>query len=694
MRIPYSLRAMFLYPVTILLSAFLLFLVQPIIAKQILPWFGGSAGVWTACLVFFQMLLLGGYAYAHGLSKLRNARTQATIHIALLLLSLAFLPIIPSVNWKPTVASDPLWHILGLLTVTIGMPYFLLSSTGPLIQTWFANTQAEDQQRARVYRLFALSNFGSLIGLLAYPFAVEPFATATVQSRVWSAAYALFVLACAACAWRARSAAVVPSTHDSSATPPHPGQWLFWLACAALGSVLLLAVTSHITQNVASIPFLWILPLTLYLFSFVVCFEGRGGRGWYLRRWWLLPVLGITVAMAWALGAHHAVLNLYYAIPLFCVGLFLACVFCHGELAASKPAPQYLTQFYLALAAGGALGGLLVALVAPHVFNNYWETPLALIALTLIAVLVCTREAGIWRYAGLAASLAALSASAYFGWVYYQFLSHDTLFMSRNFYGTLRVKQTEAGPRQVRRLLHGVILHGEQFTDPARHMLPSTYYGPTSGIGLALDNIRPGQPRRVGMIGLGTGTLTAYGQAGDVFRIYELDADVLQLARHEFKYLADSKAQIEPVLGDARLSMERELAAGAFTNLEQRFDVISVDAFSSDSIPVHLITREALAVYARVIKPDGVIAFHVSNRFLDLAPVVQQLAADAGFTAWEIDDAPEDDDRYSHSDWVLVTRNQAFLQREEIAEAGEAVQPIAGLRMWTDQFNNLYQILK
>jgi len=697
---------MFLFAATILLSAFLLFLVQPIIAKQILPWFGGSAAVWTVCMVFFQALLLGGYAYAHWLTRHAAQRSQGTIHIVLLLLSLAVLPIIPAEAWKPGEGADPLLRILGLLAVTIGLPYFLLSSTGPLIQKWFSSAYPS----RTVYRLFALSNFGSLIGLLAYPFVVEPFATAQVQSWGWSAAYTLFVLTCATCAWRARSlepaqdgarfiepkaaaafnAASNTASQDADMTAmlaqaPGAGRILFWLICAALGSIMLLAVTSHITQNVASIPFLWVLPLTLYLLSFVVCFEGRGGRGWYVRAYWIVPVLAFAVAMMWGLSAEQGVLHIQYAIPLYSAGLFACSVFFHGELAATKPAPAWLTQFYLALSAGGALGGLLVAVVAPHVFNTWYELPVALFALTLLALWVL-RD----RRILLAASLVGLGATGWFGWQYMQFVSADTLMMSRNFHGTLRIKQTEAGEYQVRRLLHGVILHGEQFTSPDKRKTPGTYYSATSGIGLALQHLRaPGTGMRVGVIGLGTGTLAAYGKAGDVYRIYELDPEVAQVARTWFHYLSDTAARSEIVLGDARLSMERELAQGR----PQAYDVIAIDAFSSDSIPVHLITREALAVYARHLKSDGVIAFHVSNRFLDLPPVVRSLADDAGFRAARISDQPANILGASGSDWVLLTRNRDFLELPALARS-EDIPAQAGLRIWTDQFNNLFQILK
>lgn len=739
---------MVLYGITIVTSAFLLFLVQPIIAKQILPWFGGSAAVWTTCVVFFQALLLAGYAYAHAIGR-RTPRSQATIHSGLLVVSLLCLPITASTAWKPIADTDPTGRIVALLFATIGLPYFLLSSTGPLVQKWFANDPRHADQSARVYRLFALSNIGSLVGLLAYPFAVEPYATLAGQSWGWSAGYVVFACACAACAWRlSRRTSTIAAPDATADTGASPGlrHYAYWLACAALGSMLLLAVTNHMTQNVASIPFLWVLPLTLYLLSFVVVFEGRGGAGWYVRRWWMPAVVAATILMAWALSAHQGVLHIYAAIPIFSVGLFLACVFCHGELAAAKPAPAYLTHFYLSLSAGGALGGLFVALFAPRFFTNEWETPIALFGLAVVglwsarernlvrwltgaftgliasgfvllagggAPFTAMRDAlptkdsmawpfvlagvavivfGIatWKRLTMALVVASLVCTGFYGVRYYRFLATDTLHASRNFYGTLRVKDTEPGVWQERRLMHGTILHGDQYTDPAKRKMPTSYYGPGSGIALALRALRPeGTPLDVAMIGLGAGTLTAWGKPGDHYRIYELNPAVEEVARRDFTYLGDTQADVRVILGDARLSMEREVAEGR----PMLYDIIAVDAFSSDAIPVHLITREALATYLAHLKPDGVVAFHVSNRFLDLPPVVLQLADDAGLDAVNVVDEP-DENEYASSEWVLVTRNEAFLDRDEVLDKSREITPIGDLPIWTDEYNNLFRILK
>jgi len=686
-----------LVAVTIALSAFLLFLVQPIIAKQILPWFGGTSAVWTTCMVFFQVVLLGGYAYAHALTSHASPRNQARVHIVLLAASLLFLPIIAREGLKPGGEEDAALSILWLLAATIGLPYFLLSSTGPLLQRWIAHRFPEKT----VYRLFALSNFGSLLGLLAFPFLIEPFAPSVTQAYAWSAAYATFALACAVTAWQAQRAlaaragapvaatATVTVTATAAQPPidaaPGLGDYALWLALSALGSVLLLATTSHITQNIASVPFLWVLPLTLYLLTFVLAFEGRGGRGWYERRWWLFPTLALVVAMSWGLSASRGVLDIGVAVPLYCAGLFFACMFCHGELAHAKPAPRYLTHFYLTLSAGGALGGMAVGLLAPRIFPAYFELPLALFALALLAS---------WLVLGnrtlIGPALVASAATAYSGWHYADFLKEGTIVMQRSFYGTLRVRETGGGEQQVRRLLHGVILHGEQFTRAEDRLEPGTYYARSSGIGLAIASRQAAGPVRLGFVGLGVGTLSAYGRAGDELRFYELDPQVIDVARRHFGYLGATPARLDFEIGDARLSLERELKRHG----PRGYAVLAIDAFSSDSIPVHLITREAVELYARHIAADGIIAIHISNRFLDLKPVLANIAQATGLAARLVTDTPADDSAASSTDWVLLAREAAVLDDPRLAGRAEPLVPVAGFSLWTDQFNNLLDVLK
>ncbi|MBI4196175.1 MAG: fused MFS/spermidine synthase [Betaproteobacteria bacterium] len=673
---------MILYALTIFTSAFLLFLVQPIVAKQILPWFGGSAAVWTTCLVFFQFLLLFGYAYSDWTTRKLNSRTQITLHIALLVASLASLPIIADASWKPDGDDDPTWRILGLLAATIGLPYFLLSTTGPLVQAWFARTFPA----GTVYRLFALSNFGSLLALIAYPFAVEPWIATLQQSYGWTAAYVSFVLLCIASALysvrhQIRFAAAAPAVAAANDGPvPRFKDYALWLLLPAMGSFMLLGVTNHITHDVASVPFLWILPLTLYLVTFILCFEGRG---WYQRHIFLGPLLVVVGAMAWGLHADGGIMDIKEAIPLYSVGLFVCCMFFHGELADMKPAPRYLTTFYLMVSLGGALGGMVIGFIAPKLFNTYYEFGIGLVITGLIAAYLARRLVP-------AVPLLALGVAGFTAYHVYQYidlLSQDARVMTRNFYGTLRVKDVgnESDEDGVRRLMHGAIMHGEQFLAPARQAEPTTYYGPTAGIGRAIK-AASGAPMRVGVIGLGTGTLATYGRAGDVYRFYEINPQVVEIAQKEFSFLGKSGARIETVLGDARLAMEREPP--------QNYDLLVIDAFSSDSIPVHLVTREAFAVYLKHVKADGVIAFHVTNRFLQLAPVVKRIADEHGLHTALIVDEAEDNDSLAKTDWVLVSRQRERLEHREIAGAASEIGEIPGLRLWTDDFNNLFQILK
>jgi SAM-dependent methyltransferase len=668
-----------IYAATIFLSSFLLFLVQPLIARLILPWFGGSAAVWTTCMLFFQVLLLAGYGYAHLLeSKAPPGKARPVVHTLLLLAAVALLPIAPSEAWKPAGEDEPVSRILLLLTATVGLPYFLVASTSPLLQAWFARARPGEDP----YRLFAVSNLASLVALIGYPFVVEPFLSAGEQVRAWSWLFAAFALLCAAVAWR-----TPPGSREVSVQPDSAKLQRFtvflWLALSATGSVLLLAVTNHLTQNVAAVPLLWLLPLTLYLASFIIAFDGRN---WYRPQLlWPLVLLSLA-AMAWLVADIDYHFNLPVQLGVFLPGLFFACLFCHGELYRVRPAPRHLTAFYLVVSAGGALGGLLVAVVAPLAFNAYYELGIGLVVVGLLAAL---RFAALGRIPGavsLAVLLGASAAAAYEGLRYHE----DVRLSERGFYGVLRVKEygSPGEPGHLRRLVHGAIMHGEQYMDDARRELATTYYTETSGIAAAIES-RGNRPLRVGVIGLGTGTIAAYGRKGDVYRFYDIDPRVMDIARNEFTYLADSKAEIELALGDARLTLEREAP--------QNFDVLAVDAFSSDAIPVHLITREALGVYLKHVRPDGIVAFHVSNRFLDLIPVVARLAQEHGAHAVLVNDDPDDeeDSIRSRSDWVLVSRDPAALKRPAIVDAGaQPPQDQPAWRTWTDDYSNLIQILK
>jgi len=683
---------MLLYAATIFVSAFLLFLVQPVMAKQILPWFGGSATVWTTCLVFFQTALLAGYTYADWTVRRLAPRRSVQLHVALLAASLAVLPIVPGELWKPAGDENPSWLILGMLAATIGLPYFLLSTTSPLVQAWFARRFPD----ASPYRLFALSNLASMIALLGYPFLLEPWSATRAQAHGWSAAYVAFAALCAAAgfaALRGPSAARVPArwqtrrdalplpvvdaAHDA---PPPPARQVLWCALAATASILLLAVSNHITQNIASVPLLWIVPLAIYLLTFILTFDGTG---WYKRDIVLSMTAAALGVMAWTLADPSLTHELEIQVAVFCGGLFLACMMCHGELVRIKPSPRHLTRFYLMISLGGAAGSVLVGILAPLLLPAHFELPAGLVLCALLLLWQVRRDYPVYGVLGLAALFTTIGCAAWGATEFYR----NAISASRNFYGVLRVQELDAGTGNHRRsLIHGTILHGNQYLDPVLRRQATTYYTGTSGVGRLLEALHPRtEPLRVAVIGLGTGSLATYGAKGDTYRFYEINPDVIELAKRDFTYLSDSDATVETALGDARLVLEREP--------DQAFDVLAIDAFSSDSIPVHLITYEALAIYLRHVKPDGVIAFHVTNRFLDLPPVVDALARAHQLKALWVADSGLGP-LASRSDWILLSRNGSKLADPRLTEAEEPLVPRPDWRLWTDDFNNLVQVLK
>lgn len=679
-------------------------MVQPIIAKQILPWFGGAPAVWNTCMIFFQTLLLAGYAYSEWSTRKLSPRRQALLHCTLLIISLAFLPIIASLDWKPLASEDPVWRILSLLIATIGLPYFLLASTGPLIQSCYVRCHGGDG----VYRLFALSNFGSLLALLAFPLAIESVLNTHLQAVTWSVAYGLFMLLCGASVLLAASPRAVhgvsPEESDITA-PPSLGAQSLWLTLSALGTVMLMSVTNHITQDIASIPLLWLGPLTLYLCSFIVSFEGR-----YQRWQFLWPLLLLLPAMAWGLQTDNGILSIGIAIPLYCAGLFVACTFFHGELAAKKPAPQHLARFYLMVSLGGALGGIFVGVVAPRIFSAYYELPIALMAGGLVTIFLLYQSvknpdvaqentpsaaSAETSTTGITPSLyrsfvviAALYATVTTGWYLYQYekyLGRRTLRMERNFFGALRVQDNKVGGERVRDFVHGVILHGQQSLNPEHRQNPTTYFTGKSGIGRTLTGLASKAPLRVGVLGLGAGSLATYSRQGDVMRFYEINPQVVKVARENFTFLSDSAGTIDVVLGDGRLILEREAP--------QQYDLLIADAFSSDAIPMHLITLEAMDIYLKHLKPDGVMAFNVTNRYLDLKSVLALLAQARGLTALSIDDDGSSSPLADSSSWVLLAKNPEVLKKIPLDGEPEKIDIPEGLKVWTDDFSNVFEVL-
>lgn len=683
---------MLAYAVTIFLSAFLLFQVQPLIARMILPWFGGSAAVWTTCMLFFQLVLLAGYLYSHWGVKYLSPRRQASLHIGLLTISLALLPITPGANWKPGPGDNPSAAILLLLTACVGLPYFLLSTTSPLLQSWYSRTG----KGVLPYRLFALSNLGSLLALVTYPFVVEPLLPAQTQGLVWSCSYGAFAALCGLTTWlstRGQKAPVdVTGDGEDPGPPPTLSRHILWASLAALPSALLLSVTNHLTQDVAAMPFLWIVPLTLYLLSFIFCFDATG---WYQRGAYLAMLPVSLLWMAYALDKGTEDMNVRLLLGAFSGAFFITCMVCHGEMVRLKPHPRYLTSFYLMLSVGGAAGGVFVGLVAPYLFPANFEFPIAIVLCALMLVWLLVQEPGSKYYENwtslpvLAVMAATLALCFYLGRTLRENV-HDYKLIQRNFYGVLRVREsgTPADWDGYRTLLHGSINHGEQWTHPSRRRDPLTYYCADSGVGRSIRTRKPQTPQKVAVFGLGAGSIAGYGRPGDTYRFYEINPLVERLARSEFFYLPEARAKIEVAMGDARLSLESEA--------RQNFDVLAVDCFSGDSIPVHLLTLEAVKLYFEHLKPDGVLAVHVSNRFLELEPVLAKIAAALGKAVILVETEEEEGDESNcfGTSWVLLANHKEVFEQDPIRGSGKPLEAKAAMPLWTDSYSSLFRILK
>ena len=700
---------MILFGLTLFLSSFLLFVVQPLLGKSLLPWFGGSPALWTACMLFFQALLLVGYTYSHILVSRTRLRSQAILHLLLLVAGIAALPIAPSAAWKPAGTSFPFWRVLGLLAISAGAPYLSLAGVSPLLQSWYSRLR----QGESPYRLYSLSNLGSLLAIVSYPTLIEPHISLNRQAHLWSWLYVAFVGLCGLCALAVYRGGNYPREEkqalatEAVSDPPRRtsgGRRFLWLLLPACGSVMLLATTNQLCQDVAVIPLLWLLPLGLYLLTFILCFHSVR---WYSRLWFG-GALVAALAHACYLLFGGVFVSLRLQVASYSFTLFVCCMVCHGELVRLKPEPQKLTSFYWMIAAGGALGGLIVSLVAPLLFTGFWEFHLGLAATALMFLIALFSDPDSPLHDGrpflawtvLYAAFVCLLISL--GFQIRESLD-DRIAAARNFFGVLRVLELEKDNPSEHRytLMHGRIEHGFQFRAEEKRFWPTSYFGPGSGVGIALRY----HPRRralepaheslsIGVVGLGTGTLASYCRPGDSIRFYEINEDVVKLARTYFTYLPGCLGRAELALGDARISMEREMERGE----RQQFDVLAIDAFSSDAIPVHLLTRECFRLYQYHLKADGILAFHISNRYFDLAPVTRSLAQlepQSGRRAVLIAGKGDEILGTDSTDWVLITANRQFLESEGVRRAilpwtADDRAPL----LWTDDYSNLLHLLK
>ena len=679
---------MIAYTSAVFLGAFLLFQVQPLIARYILPWYGGSPAVWSTCLLFFQVVLVLGYAYAHFVTERLERKRQVFVHIAVLFTAVVFLPITPSATWKPAGGGDPIFGITTLLAVSVGVPYLALAASAPLLQRWFVAIHPERSP----YRLYALSNLGSLLGLWLYPFLLEPFFSLDTQTKIWSAFFALFAVLSGGCAWaltRAPDDAAEPSVEPASDPQPR----YLWVLLPFAGSLLLLAGTNQICRDVAVVPLLWILPLSVYLLSFIVAF---GNPRWYHRGFWGVAVVasfaGVLYLLPFDFGGEDP--HLVTQVALYVAAIFAGCMVCHGELVRTRPPARELTSFYVLVAIGGALGGVFVNYAARYWFNGYWEFHLALV-LTWVLLGWCVYRSRQTVRSLSAAWAAALVALLVFLSAHIRQELGDAVDTRRGYYGVLRVYDSDAGGQDhLRGLHHGRIAHGEQFMSATRRREPTGYYGLNSGLGEAIKTqrwvaLRAGRGRlKIGVIGLGAGTIVAHARKEEEVRYYEIDPLVVDVANEHFFYLADALSEMTIVLGDARISLERELARDG----SQGFDLLVVDAFSGGGIPTHLLTREAFDLYWRHLREGGVIVVNSSNVFMERGGIVRRQAEALGAQAVLVQHERNFRPGETRNKWVLVTKNAAFLRAIAHHVDPWPAEPLKS-SLWTDDYTNLLEVI-
>jgi spermidine synthase len=715
-----------LYGAALFLGAGLLFLVQPMFAKMVLPLLGGAPAVWNTAMVFFQACLLGGYVYAHVLTRNVPPAWQAAVHLALLAAAFATLPIAVAASWSPPAESAPVPWLIGLMAVSIGLPFFTVSATAPLLQRWFA--QSGHAAAKDPYFLYGASNLGSMTALLAYPLLVEPTLTLANQAWAWTAGYGALAALIAACAFGLRRSAAASA--PAAAAPPAPLAWrtrLHWLALAIVPSSLMLGVTTHISTDVAAIPLLWVAPLALYLLTFVIAFARKpllGPNSAVLAHTFAITCLVLTFWLSKKLPTD---------LSLHLLAFFVTALMCHCELARRRPEVGHLTEFYLWLSLGGVLGGAFNALLAPLLFTGAYEYVLVLIfacllrppqdmapdkharlidvvlPLVLLAVLIPLNmmHGAYGLHAGVVAAsvYAVYSALALFSFrnrplrftlgvaaVLVAPLSAPdgarVIFHERSFFGIAHVTVSADGKWHF--LRHGTTVHGAQAVAPDLQREPQTYYSRHSPIGQVFAAMEErADARDVAVIGLGTGTLACYRRPGQDWTFYEIDPIIDRLARDSryFNYLSECAPEARTVLGDARISLARA-ANGVY-------DVFVLDAFSSDAVPMHLLTREALSLYLAKLAPDGILAFHISNRYLKLEPVVARLAADAGLSSLaQFHIPPFVVGMEVGSLWVVMTRTPEALEPFRQDERWRALAEQPGMSLWTDDFSNIISVLK
>jgi hypothetical protein len=675
----------------VIVGACLLFLVQPLIAKIILPWFGGSSAVWSAALVFFQACVLGGYSYAHWLthpaSISRGPRRQSLIHGALLILSCLMMPILPSEAWRPDGTGEPALQILLLLAVTVGLPSLMLSSTSPLLQVWYMRRTGSEPP----YWLFAWSNAGSLLALLSFPLLLEPAFTARTLALGWSALFVVFCALCIAIAYL-NSKQTLPvaraseAVEDARAAAPTVGRMTLWVLLSACASGLLVSISANLSANVAPIPLLWVAPLALYLLTFILPFSHHR----IYHPTWYFPLVAVSLGgLAYLYIQRLENWPIQYVVPAYLASLFVICMACHGELVMRRPAGPYLTRFYLLVSLGGVLGGAFVGLIAPNIFDTYVEFPLLLVLFAELYVMLQWYRRGSRRTLLLIRVVMILGVLTLMAELLRSELEdrRQSVLVRRNFYGVLSVQDDPLSYELARRyLIHGTISHGYQYLREELRRVPSSYFSKHSGVGLALSALQSQGPVRMGVVGLGVGVLSGYVREGDYARLYEINPQVLDIAESHFTFLpaARKAGDVEVLLGDARLTLERQAP--------QEFDLLAIDAFSSDAIPTHLLTREAFELYFKHLKPTGVLAVHISNRYIDLVPVCARSAQHVNRSARVVRSI--NDGTFDTSIWVIVTSNQELLARPELqsSETYEATAP-ESFPGWSDQYSSVWPLM-